>query len=49
MDDTTIKEQVRERYGNLARQRLKGQRGSCCDSATNTASSCCTPSDVLPR
>lgn len=48
MDDTTIKEQVRERYGNLARQRLKGQRGSCCDSATNTASSCCAPSDVIP-
>jgi SAM-dependent methyltransferase len=47
MNDTTIKEQVREHYGAHARRALENQSNSCCGS-TRAASSCCAPSDVIP-
>ena len=47
MDDTQIKEQVRERYADIARQKLAGTRSSCC-APTSAQSSCCAPSDVIP-
>lgn len=48
MDSTKIKEQVRERYGNIAKQVLDGKRGNCCDSVDSDAASCCAPSNVIP-
>lgn len=33
MDDTAIKEAVRERYADIARQALKGKHNSCCESS----------------
>ena len=48
MDNATIKEQVRKRYGRIARNALEGIGGSCCSSAGDMASSCCAPSDVIP-
>jgi SAM-dependent methyltransferase len=47
MDSTKIKEQVRERYGSIARQKLEGRGGSCCDPIRATES-CCAPADVIP-
>lgn len=47
MDSTTIKEQVREHYADIARHKLSGQRASCCD-PVSAVSSCCAPSDVIP-
>ncbi len=35
MDNTTIKEQVREHYADIARQALAGNRKSCCESPSN--------------
>lgn len=35
MDNITIKDQVRERYADIARQALAGKRGSCCESPSN--------------
>ncbi len=35
MDTTTIKEQVRERYADIARKALEGNRSSCCESPSN--------------
>lgn len=48
MDGLKIKEQVRERYGNIAKQVLEGKRGGCCDPIDSDAASCCTPSNVIP-
>jgi len=47
MDSTTIKEEVRERYANIARQKLEGTRSSCCE-PVSAAESCCAPSDAIP-
>ncbi len=47
MDSTTIKEEVRERYANIARQKLEGTRSSCCE-PVSAAESCCAPADVIP-
>ena len=47
MDDTQIKEQVRERYADIARQKLAGTRSSCC-APTRAEASCCAPADVIP-
>jgi SAM-dependent methyltransferase len=47
MDDTQIKEQVRERYAGIARQKLEGARSSCC-APSSAEASCCAPSDVIP-
>jgi hypothetical protein len=47
VDDTQIKEQVRERYADIARQKLAGTRSSCC-APTSAEASCCAPSDVIP-
>ncbi len=33
MNDTTIKDAVRERYADIARQALEGKRSSCCESS----------------
>ncbi len=47
MDNTKIKEQVREHYGEIARQALAGS--SCgCGAPSNAQSTCCGPSDVIP-
>jgi ubiquinone/menaquinone biosynthesis C-methylase UbiE len=48
MDNAKIKEQVRERYGNIAKQVLEGKRGGCCDPVDGDAASCCAPSNVIP-
>jgi arsenite methyltransferase len=47
MNSTKIKEQVREHYAEIARRRLEGKRGSCCE-PISTAESCCVPSDAIP-
>ncbi len=47
MDDTVIKDQVREHYANIARQALAGKSSSC-GCSTSAASSCCGPADVIP-
>jgi arsenite methyltransferase len=47
MDDAQIKEQVRERYAGIARQKLEGKRSSCC-APSSAQASCCAPSDVIP-
>ncbi|MBI5649172.1 MAG: arsenite methyltransferase [Chloroflexi bacterium] len=47
MNSTTIKDQVREHYGEHARRALENQSSSCCGS-TRAASSCCAPADVIP-
>ncbi len=47
MDDTEIKDLVREHYAELARKALAGTNSGC-GCASTTASSCCGPSDVIP-
>ena len=56
MDNTTVKEQVRERYGAMARKTLEGRRSSCCEPVSaassccepaSAASECCAPADVV--
>lgn len=47
MDDTQIKEQVRERYADIARQKLAGKQSSCC-APTSAQAGCCAPSDMIP-
>ncbi len=47
MDNSTIKEQVREHYAEIARQALTGSSSSCCGSSSSAAS-CCGPADVIP-
>lgn len=47
MDDTKIKEQVREHYGGIAKQVLDGKHGTCCDPVDSDAASCCAPSNVI--
>lgn len=46
MDDAKIKAQVRERYGEIAKQAIAGKPASCCDPASDAT--CCTPSNVIP-
>lgn len=46
MDDAKIKAQVRERYGEIAKQALAGKPASCCDPTSDAT--CCTPSNVIP-
>lgn len=47
MDNSQIRDQVRERYAGIARQALKG-KSDCCGGTRNSASSCCSSSDVIP-
>ncbi|MEW5717153.1 MAG: arsenite methyltransferase [Chloroflexota bacterium] len=47
MDDTQIKAHVRERYADIARQKLAGKPSSCC-APMSAEASCCAPSDVIP-
>lgn len=48
MDATKIKERVRERYGNIAKQVLDGKRDGCCEPVDSDATSCCAPANVIP-
>jgi len=47
MDDTKIKSQVREHYGNIAKQALEGKNGSCCG-PVDAGANCCSPSNIIP-
>jgi arsenite methyltransferase len=47
MDDTKIKNEVREHYGNIAKKVLEGKAGGCCGPVDADAN-CCSPSNVIP-
>lgn len=47
MDDSTIRQKVRERYGDIARRTLEGSRSSCCDPVSAEAS-CYGATEVIP-
>ena len=47
MDNVEIKEQVRARYGEIARQALEGKRSGCCSPSDSKDSNCCTPSNAI--